>query len=213
MARKPRQQRAKATVNAIIEASFIAMAEHGPAATTTRQIADIAGVGVGSLYEYFDNKEQIFQVMGERFVADTIALIHPLIPTLVRKPMKDAVRELLQHFRDFLQEDDERYLKCARHAMTLGFEEHMEPLQKALSELVTQYLMHHPETLKIRNIPTMSYIMINGGIFAVVRHLSDPAPPISFDELVEGLATIVGHYTEQEMALAETSASDGQQGG
>ncbi|MDX1457230.1 MAG: TetR/AcrR family transcriptional regulator [Marinobacter sp.] len=208
MARVPRQKRAKETVNAIIEAGFIAMAEHGPAATTTRQIADIAGVGVGSLYEYFDNKEQIFQVMSERFVADTIALIHPLTPTLVRKPIKDAVRELLQKFRDFLQENDGRYLKCARHAMTLGFEEHMEPLQKALQELVTQYLMHHPETLKMRNIPTMSYIMINGGIFAVVRHLSDPAPPISFDDMVEGLATMVGHYTEQEIALADRQGTE-----
>ncbi len=203
MARVPRQKRAKETVNAIIEAGFIAMAEHGPASTTTRQIADIAGVGVGSLYEYFDNKEQIFQVMAERFVADTIALIQPLVPTLVRKPIREAVRELLQKFREFLQQNDARYLECARHAMTLGFEEHLEPLAKALQELVTQYLMHHPETLKIRNIPTMSYIMINGGIFAVVRHLSEPAPPISFDELVEGLADMIGHYTEQEIALVE----------
>lgn len=202
MARVPRQKRAKATVDAIIEAGFIAMAEHGPAATTTRQIADIAGVGVGSLYEYFDNKEQIFQVMSERFVADTIALIHPLIPILVRKPIQQAVQELLQHFRDFLQQNDGRYLKCARHAMSLGVEEHLEPLQKALMELVTQYLMHHPETLRIRNIPTMSYIMINGGIFAVIQHLCDPAPPITFDELVEGLATMVGHYTEMEIQRA-----------
>jgi len=201
MARKPRQQRAKATVDAIVEAGFIAMADRGPAATTTRQIADIAGVGVGSLYEYFDNKEAIFQVMSERFVADTIAMIQPLIPTIVRKTIKEAVLDLLGHFRDFLQADSERYLKCARYAMALDFEQHVEPLQKTLSELVTQYLMHHPETLKIRNIPTMSYIMIHGGIYSVVRHLCDPSPPITFDELAEGLADMVGHYTEREMAL------------
>ncbi|HCW89627.1 MAG TPA: TetR/AcrR family transcriptional regulator [Marinobacter sp.] len=201
MARKPRQRRAKATVDAIVEAGFITMAERGPAATTTRQIADIAGVGVGSIYEYFENKEEIFSVMSDRFIADTIAMIQPLIPELVRKPIKDAVLELLARFRDFLQAGDERYLKCARHAMTLGFEQHVEPLQKTLSELVTQYLMHHPETLQIRNIPTMSYIMINGGIYSVIRHLCDPAPPISFDELAEGLANMVSHYTERELAL------------
>jgi len=201
MARKPRQQRAKATVDAIVEAGFIAMAEKGPAATTTRQIADIAGVGVGSLYEYFENKEEIFSVMSDRFIADTIAMIQPLIPELVRKPIKEAVLELLARFRDFLQAGDERYLKCARHAMALDFEQHVEPLQQTLSELVTQYLMHHPETLQIRNIPTMSYIMINGGIYSVVRHLCDPSPPISFDELAEGLANMVSHYTERELAL------------
>jgi hypothetical protein len=61
--------------------------------------------------------------------------------------------------------------------------------------------MHHPETLQIRNIPTMSYIMINGGIYSVIRHLCDPVPPISFDELAEGLANMVSHYTERELAL------------
>ncbi|MDG5501048.1 TetR/AcrR family transcriptional regulator [Marinobacter sp. BGYM27] len=208
MARKPSQTRAKATVNAIVEAGFIAMAERGPAATTTRQIADIAGVGVGSLYEYFDNKDAIFSVMSERFVADTVALIRPLIPTLVRMPISDAVRELLERFREFLQEGDGRYLNCVQYAITLDFEMYLDPLQTALSELVTQYLMHHPETLQIRSIPTMSYIMIHGGIFAVVRHLTEPNPPISFDELVEGLARMVGHYIEQEIALAKATRSE-----
>ncbi|WP_111496973.1 MULTISPECIES: TetR/AcrR family transcriptional regulator [Marinobacter] len=202
MTRKPQQQRAKATVNAIVEAGFIAMAEHGPAATTTRQIADIAGVGVGSLYEYFDNKEAIFSEMSQRFVADTVAMIQPLVPELVRLPIADAVRELLDRFRDFLQQDDGRYLNCVQYAMTLDFEMYLEPLQKALSDLVTQYLMHHPETLQIRSIPTMSYIMIHGGIFAVVRHLTDPSPPIRFDELADGLARMVGHYTTREIELA-----------
>ncbi|WP_202980254.1 TetR/AcrR family transcriptional regulator [Marinobacter fonticola] len=205
MARKPRQERAKATVNAIVEAGFIAMAERGPSATTTRQIADIAGVGVGSLYEYFDNKEAIFSVMSERFVADTVAMIQPLVPDLVRMPIADAIKELLNSFRDFLQEDGGRYLNCIQYAMTLDFEMYLEPLQKTLSELVTQYLMHHPETLQIRSIPTMSYIMINGGIFAVVRHLTDPNPPIGFDELADGLARMVGHYTEQEIQIAKAT--------
>ncbi|TNE95784.1 MAG: TetR/AcrR family transcriptional regulator, partial [Gammaproteobacteria bacterium] len=108
MARKPRQQRAKATVDAIVEAGFIAMADRGPAGTTTRQIADIAGVGVGSLYEYFENKEDIFTAMSQRFVTDTIAMIQPQIPIIVRKPIREAVMELLSLFRDFLQADEAR---------------------------------------------------------------------------------------------------------
>lgn len=205
MARKPQQERSRATVNAIVEAGFIAMAQSGPAATTTRQIADIAGVGVGSLYEYFDNKEAIFSEMSQRFVADTVAMIQPQVPRLVRMPIDEAVKALLQAFREFLQHNDGRYLNCVQHAMTLDFEMYLEPLQKALSDLVTQYLMHHPETLQIRNIPTMSYIMIHGGIFAVVRHLTDPNPTISFDELADGLARMVGHYTEQEIRIARAT--------
>ena len=56
MPRKPQQSRAKATVDAILEAGFQAVASHGTQATT-RQIAETAGISIGSLYEYFSNKE------------------------------------------------------------------------------------------------------------------------------------------------------------
>ena len=39
--------------------------------------------------------------------------------------------------------------------------------------------MHHPEQMRLRRIPTMSYIFINGGIFSVVQHLSNRNPPIT----------------------------------
>ncbi len=51
MARKPKQQRSKATVDAIVQAALICIASHGPSAITARQIAEKAGIGVGSLYE------------------------------------------------------------------------------------------------------------------------------------------------------------------
>ncbi|MEY2838869.1 MAG: hypothetical protein RJB60_1168, partial [Pseudomonadota bacterium] len=59
--RKPIQQRSIATVEAIVEAGFMAVAEHGLAGTTTRHIATLAGISVGSLYEYFTNKEEVYE--------------------------------------------------------------------------------------------------------------------------------------------------------
>lgn len=203
MARKPRQARSKATVNAIVEAAFIAVAENGPAAATTRQIADIAGISVGSLYEYFSNKEAIFGAMSERFVADVVAMIQPRVPELVRKNLREAVLDMLVYFRAFLQENNELYLKCARHAFTMDFREYLEPVQRLLLDIVMQHMMRHPETAKVRNIPAMTYIYINGGIFAVVRHLSEPNPSVTFEELAQGLSDMVGHYVDQELTLAK----------
>jgi AcrR family transcriptional regulator len=75
MARKPSQTRAKVTVEAIIEAGFLSIAEHGLSGTTTRHIAEISGVSVGSLYEYFDNKEAIFKAMSQYFVDEVLVMI------------------------------------------------------------------------------------------------------------------------------------------
>jgi len=73
--RKPRQNRSKVTVDTIIEAGFIAVAANGTSGTTTRHIADIAGVSVGSLYEYFKNKEEIYDAMAKSFVKEVLDMV------------------------------------------------------------------------------------------------------------------------------------------
>lgn len=201
MPRKPRQKRSRATVDAIIEAGFICVAEKGTDDTTTRHIADKAGISVGSLYEYFTNKEAIYDAMNQRFVEEVVAMIQPMMADLVRMKITEMIQTLLKSFEILLRRNDDRYLKCVRHAMRVDIKDYMGPITKILAELVMQHLMHHPENMRVRNIPTMTYIFINGGIFAVVRHLSDPNPPISFDELAQGLSDMVGHYVSQERQL------------
>lgn len=201
MPRKPQQERSRATVDAIIEAAFICVAERGIQATTTRHVAEIAGISVGSLYEYFSNKEAIFDAMNQRFVSDVVAMLQPLIPSLVRLPIGEAIKLMLGHFGDFLNRNNQRYLKCARQAMRVDINDYMEPITRLLMDVVMQHVMHHPEHMRLRRIPAMSYIFINGGIFTVIRHLSEPAPPISYEELTEGLADMVDHYVAQELLL------------
>jgi AcrR family transcriptional regulator len=202
MPRKPRQQRSRATVDAIVEAGFICVAELGITGTTTRHIAERAGISVGSLYEYFSNKQAIYEAMNQRMVRDVVAMIQPLLPQLMRMDITEAVHTLLGQFSNFLRKDDERYLKCARQAIRVDIKGYLDPIVKILSELVMNHLMHHPENMRLRNIPAMSYIFINGGVFAVIRHLSDPSPPVSFEELTQGLADMVGHYVAYERLLA-----------
>ena len=90
MPRKPKQERSKATYDAIVEAAFICVAERGTAHTTTRHIADTAGIGVGSLYEYFANKEEVYDAMNQRFVAEVVATLTPLTPPPPAPPAPPA---------------------------------------------------------------------------------------------------------------------------
>ncbi len=55
----PKQARSKATFDAIVEAGARLLVERGYAGLTTNHIAELAGVSIGSLYEYFGSKEAI----------------------------------------------------------------------------------------------------------------------------------------------------------
>jgi AcrR family transcriptional regulator len=73
--RRPIQARSRATTAAILEAAARVFAEHGYAAGTTNRIAERAGVSVGSLYEYYPNKDAILVALVEAHFRDVGARV------------------------------------------------------------------------------------------------------------------------------------------
>lgn len=65
----PRQVRSKATFDAIVDAAARILREHGYDSLTTNRTAEIAGVSIGTLYEFFGDKETIVAVLAERKMA------------------------------------------------------------------------------------------------------------------------------------------------
>lgn len=64
----PQQSRSATTVEAIVEAAARILEERGPKGLTTNAVADVAGVSIGSLYQYFPNKDAIVRALIEREV-------------------------------------------------------------------------------------------------------------------------------------------------
>lgn len=64
--REPQQSRSQVTVEAILDSVSRVIREQGAAALTTNRIADTAGVSIGTLYQYFANKQDIFNALHER---------------------------------------------------------------------------------------------------------------------------------------------------
>lgn len=62
----PRQGRSRATVDAILDACAEAVGEGGYAALTTNRLAQRAGVSVGTLYQYFPNREAVAAALASR---------------------------------------------------------------------------------------------------------------------------------------------------
>lgn len=64
--KQPRQERSRVTVEAILEAGARILREQGYAALTTNRLAERAGVSIGSLYNFFPNREAILLAMLQR---------------------------------------------------------------------------------------------------------------------------------------------------
>ena len=68
--KKPLQRRSRVTIDAIFEATIQVLLANGLEGITTIQIADRAGVSVGSLYQYFPNKNALLAAIVKRHVGE-----------------------------------------------------------------------------------------------------------------------------------------------
>jgi AcrR family transcriptional regulator len=91
--RIPRQERAKATVEAILGGTVRVLRERGYHETTTNHIAAAAGVSVGSFYQYFADKDAAITAVVERLVEDARALVRDATTVAVAGPPDGSVRE------------------------------------------------------------------------------------------------------------------------
>ena len=80
--RRPVQERSLATVEAILQAAAQVFERHGYAAGTTNRIAERAGVSIGTLYQYFSNKDAILVALVHRHLAESTAALQPHIERL-----------------------------------------------------------------------------------------------------------------------------------
>ncbi|MFT4046015.1 MAG: TetR/AcrR family transcriptional regulator [Solimonas sp.] len=87
--KQPRQARAQATVEAILEAAARILASEGYAAMSTNRVAERAGVSVGSLYQYFPNKDALVAALHQRHGRQ----IHELLAAALDRTLGRSLRE------------------------------------------------------------------------------------------------------------------------
>lgn len=71
--RRPSQARSRATWDAIVEAAAQVLEREGPAGFNTSRVAERAGVSIGTLYQYFPDKQAILLAAAEREVSGEAA--------------------------------------------------------------------------------------------------------------------------------------------
>ncbi len=79
-----------------MEATARILERDGVARLTTNHVAALAGVSIGSLYEYFESKDALVHAWCEQYVAEARALIDALFDRLSGIPMHLALEPFLE---------------------------------------------------------------------------------------------------------------------
>ena len=98
--RSPKQARALDTIEVIFEATTRILQQEARAALNTNRIAECAGISIGTLYQYFPNKEAILLAMARREIESSGKAVLKAISEAGAQsdPARHAVRALIATF-------------------------------------------------------------------------------------------------------------------
>src|SRR5215472_12589392 len=100
--KQPQQARAQETVRAILEATVQILDREGLDAATTTRIAEVAGVSIGSLYQYFSHRDAILSALQDREFGRTLAFMEQVLAdSNVHEEPAKTVRAVLRGLADF----------------------------------------------------------------------------------------------------------------
>ncbi|WP_293369152.1 TetR/AcrR family transcriptional regulator [Nevskia sp.] len=191
MRKKPVQQRARMLVDSLIDAAGEVVARDGLEALTTVRVAARAGVSVGSLYQYFDNKNMLVAALMDRVNGDLIAAVDQVAAQHVGDDPQRFARALLEAAFAVFETRQGLARELMRHWHRLDIARGLHRFEQRMLDLLRAYALAHLREHPVDPSPARAFILINSVVFTLLRYLSEPSP-LMFQraELIDELAAM-----------------------
>lgn len=193
----PRQRRATATVDAILQAAAQVIATGGLTRFNTNQVAARAGVSIGSLYQYFPGKDAIMAALIARQHARQAQALESALDRLEageRLPLIDRVRVLvgaaMQHHHDdplLASAIDHEEVRLPLRDVTERLLEAAGPRLLAQLEILRAEVPGIDPAAALRTLPAL--------LRAVVDAWANLDPPDLARAEQEGVRAVMGYLT------------------
>lgn len=141
--KSPKQARAKATVAAILQATARILDRDGLEKFNTNRVAEVAGVSIGTLYQYFPTKEAILTDIIRQKRAQLLSGLTAAIQEMQQETFEQTLSKLIHAAI-------EHQLEWPKLARTLEYAEAFLPLEKetadlnvAITNTVVKFLAQH----------------------------------------------------------------------
>jgi AcrR family transcriptional regulator len=193
--KQPQQARAQETVRAILEATVQILDREGLDAATTTRIAEVAGVSIGSLYQYFSHRDAILKALQDREFERTLAMMQRVLAdaNLGEAPEK-TVSDALRSLAELYTTSPGLHRVLAIEGLRVAKAEHVHAFDLRVIDLVRHFLSATKAPIARRNLEAAAFIVYQSVRATMLAYLLERPPGLDAEGLTEELAELVTGY-------------------
>ncbi len=205
MARRPQtnprktasQKRSRLTVDALVEATARVLTKEGYDRASTNKIAAMAGVSIGSLYQYFPSKEALVAAVIERHTQELSRVVRDTFLKVASRPIDIAVRELITAAIEAHRVDPRLHRVLDEQIPRTGQLDNIDAVVRNACALFRGYLEAHRSEIDIADLDLAAFILVTtveALTHAAVLHRPDILADNKAMRFVDEVAGLVLRY-------------------
>ena len=192
--KKPRQERAKVTMEALLEAAAQVLVSSGYEATTTKSVAERAGVSIGSLYQYFPHKEALVTALFERMSRQVVEVLSHSLRPGEGLTLEERTRELMRGLVEAYAVNPRLQQVLLQQVPRMGLLNGLQEVQVRLESLVRGSLSRNLAHVRPRNLELAVFLLLRAVRGAIWATLTERPELVREPEFVEELSALALGY-------------------
>ena len=164
---------------------------------STNKIAAVAGVSIGSLYQYFPSKEALVAAVIDRHMHEMMQAVRDALAKVATRPIEVAARELVSVMLDAHRVNPKLHRVLAEQTPRTGRLENIEAIDREAYALVRGYLEAHRDELDVVDPDVAAFVCVTA-VEALTHAAVVRRPEILTDEkagrLVEEVTRLVVRF-------------------
>ncbi len=190
--KKPQQDRSRALVAAMHEATRRVLLREGFQDTTVVEIARVAGVSPGSVYQYFPTKESIISALHVSLAEDAVSYLADNLLEARDAPLPEVAGVIAGVTLQVVRDDREVLVVLAEASRVIGTARKLKPVHEKGVRLMAGFLASRKD---VRANTELAAWMLLTALHAVMTKALHGRPELLDDEaFFDELRDLTHHY-------------------
>lgn len=190
----PRQERSKAMVEFILESTARVLADRGYAGTNTNVVAERAGVGVGSIYQYFPNKDALVTALHERHADQMYQVINDVLTNTHPESLQGHIEAIVHAWLEAHNVEPTLHKVLEKEFPFLDAPRDQSPADATIFCQMRQILQVYEKDIVQRDLDLATWTILR--IIETLIHAAVIDPPVQFciDDIEQSIVDAVIGY-------------------
>lgn len=196
----PRQSRSLATVKAILDATARILVERGFAAVTTNAVAERAGVSVGSLYQYFPNKDALITALHARHGEQMTVVILRALTKAMDATLDDALSGLIEATVEAHRIDSALHCVLELQLGTIDQARPEEEYVGVMEERIVALLAHYRSVITTPDLKLAAFMLMHSAHALIHAVVLERPKGVSLKTATQEIVRMLKGYLTQPVA-------------